>query len=171
MSFETAAILLAWAAIVILALGFSGVLRQVRVLSRMLDSSRARAGAVLGATGPRIDGWHREPDHVGLILFASSGCSSCREVVPTLGPMLAARNGGDVDAVVVYKDAVPAGAINTPHVAYVVDESAFVDYGVHMVPTAVHLAPDGRVEGIAPVGSVSRLDAFLREVSTKEKRP
>jgi hypothetical protein len=94
-SFQTSALVLAWVAIVLLALGLAGLLRQVQLLSR---------GRVGGADGPAATTAHTPRDLVGfrlprqgplaglvdpvahrtVLAFVSPGCPSCTQTLERL---------------------------------------------------------------------------------------
>jgi hypothetical protein len=83
MSFQTSAIVLAWAAILLLAFGFAGLLRQVQVMVRrpqaMASPTRSPAdlvGFTLPADGA-LAGLHHEGAARTLVVFVSPGCGSC----------------------------------------------------------------------------------------------
>lgn len=104
MTFTASALLLAWVAIVLLALGLAGLLRQVSVLTRQLESGTAPTGpgALARGTGGRGARTTRElvgfrlPDEVAgqllaagtpprtVVAFISPGCSSCSQTLHAL---------------------------------------------------------------------------------------
>ena len=104
MTFTSSALVLAWAAIVLLALGLAGLLRQVSLLTRQLEGTATGAAPAQHATGTTTPGHHgqgrrssrttrelvgfRAPDsvvervrhdgvHRTVVAFVSPGCSSC----------------------------------------------------------------------------------------------
>ncbi len=90
MSFVQSAVLLAWVAIVLLALGFAGLLRQVTLLTRGQAGTAARAGAAAATprstrdlVGFRVPAHGELADlaepgaHRTVVCFVSPGCSSC----------------------------------------------------------------------------------------------
>lgn len=91
MTFLQSAVLLAWVALVLLALGFAGLLRQVTVLTRG-QAGQSQSGGTAAAGGPRstrdLVGFRLpargdltslvEPGaHRTVVAFVSPGCSSC----------------------------------------------------------------------------------------------
>lgn len=82
MTFTTAALLVSWVAIAVLALGFAGLMRQLGEVQRALAGSGARTGRlapvltglVLPADG---DLGVLRPVSGGLVAFVSPGCPSC----------------------------------------------------------------------------------------------
>lgn len=95
MTFTTAALIVSWLAIAVLALGLAGLLRQVAELRgqvRLVGAGvRGGAGPATGAasliglalpsTGPLS---LLRPDGGGVIVITSPGCSSCHQAVAAL---------------------------------------------------------------------------------------
>lgn len=86
MSFLQSAVLLAWVAIVLLALGFAGLLRQVTILTRGQAGGAAAAGSPRSTRdliGFRLPAHGDLPAlveagaHRTVVAFVSPGCSSC----------------------------------------------------------------------------------------------
>jgi hypothetical protein len=95
MSFEASALVLAWVAIVLLALGLAGLLRQVQLLSRgrvavapapgtaAAHSPRDLVGFRLPRQGPLADLVHPAA-HRTVLAFVSPGCPSCTQTLERL---------------------------------------------------------------------------------------
>lgn len=98
MSFLESAVLLAWVALVLLALGLAGLLRQVTVLSRSRVGQSGAAPAAAGS-GPRstrdlvgfrlpahgdLAGLVEPGAHRTVVVFVSPGCSSCSQTLTAL---------------------------------------------------------------------------------------
>lgn len=94
MSFQSSALLLAWVAIVLLALGLAGLLRQVQVLSRgrlgetapaarTAHSPRDLVGFRLPLDGP-LAGIVDRRAHRTVVAFVSPGCPSCTQTLERL---------------------------------------------------------------------------------------
>lgn len=90
MSFTTAALVVAWLAILVLAFGFAGLMTQVSELRRALGEAgsgggqRHGAGAIglaLPASGELAT---LRPEGGGIIAFVSPGCPSCAGVLQDL---------------------------------------------------------------------------------------
>ena len=94
MTFTASALLLAWVAIVLLALGLAGLLRQVSLLTRQLEHGGGEGAGAATGQGRRSARTTRElvgfraPDdvidrvlhdgvHRTVVAFVSPGCSSC----------------------------------------------------------------------------------------------
>lgn len=96
MSFQTSAVLLAWVAIVLLALGFAGLLRQVMVLSSRRLGTESGAEATGPARSTRdLVGFRLPADgqlaalpdphaHRTVVAFVSPGCPSCTQTLQGL---------------------------------------------------------------------------------------
>lgn len=98
MSFLTSAVILAWVALVLLALGFAGLLRQVTLLSRRSLGGGSPGSAVAGTTTrttrdlvgfrlPATGELATLPDgsaHRTVAAFVSPGCPSCTQTLQGL---------------------------------------------------------------------------------------
>lgn len=105
MTFTTAALIVAWLAILVLAFGFAGLMAQITELRRALGNTGPGGrgghahGGHSGAAGPAIglalpasgDLAALRPDGGGLVVFVSPGCPSCGGV---LADLAAARPSG-----------------------------------------------------------------------------
>lgn len=106
MSFMESAVLLAWVALVLLALGFAGLLRQVTVLTRG-QAGRSESGAP-AAGSPRstrdlvgfrlpahgdLAGLVEPGAHRTVVAFVSPGCSSCALTLTGLTEVSDVRDG------------------------------------------------------------------------------
>lgn len=162
LSFEQSALLLAWVAIVLLALAMSGLLRQVHALTEALQGGRRTAvGPAAGTVVPKLaglDGVARS-----LLLFVEPACPACDRALERL--VTAARNGSDsVGYLVVYRGdatAVQDTAVTTITHA----DRVFSDLGVTVTPTAVALDERRTVIASAPVGSPELVEQFLDYVT------
>ncbi|WP_151523879.1 hypothetical protein [Serinicoccus kebangsaanensis] len=107
MSFTASALVLAFVAIALLALGLAGLLRQVSLLTRQLEggqTARARTSGTSGArTTQELVGFRVPDDLAGQLLdggsghtvlaFVSPGCSSCSLTLRGLAADPAVRDG------------------------------------------------------------------------------
>lgn len=107
MSFLQSAVLLAWVAIVLLALGYAGLLRQVTLLTRgQAGGGTATSSAAAGAprstrdlVGFRLPAHGDLPDlvepgaHRTAVVFVSPGCSSCAVTLTGLTEVPDVRDG------------------------------------------------------------------------------
>ncbi|MEW2358603.1 hypothetical protein [Spirillospora sp. NPDC029432] len=141
MSFQTSALLLSWAAILLLSLVVAGLVRQVHALGQGAAGARPRAlGPPPGSRAPAFD--RLGP---GLLLFLDRDCGVCAEVLEAVeGPVTAVFSGPAPDG-------APAGAL--AHEA----DGLFADYRVPATPFAVIVDAGGRVRAAEPVGSPEAL--------------
>ena len=103
MSFMESAVLLAWVALVLLALGLAGLLRQVTVLTRGQAGGAAPAGGSPRSTrdlvGFRLPAHGELPAlvepgaHRTVVVFVSPGCSSCAVTLSRLADVADVREG------------------------------------------------------------------------------
>lgn len=115
MTFTASALVLAWVAILLLALGLAGLLRQVSLLTRQLETgapgstgaaaARVVAGAgarttreLIGFTAPRdvVDRVRHDGADLTVVAFVAPGCSSCTMTLHALAadPLLADGHAG-----------------------------------------------------------------------------
>lgn len=90
MSFMTAALLLTWLALLVLALACAGLLRMVQDLQRRADSPTGSASvpSVIGLALP-AQGLAAvlRPEGGGLVLFVAPSCSACADVLDEIAAM------------------------------------------------------------------------------------
>jgi hypothetical protein len=101
MTFTASALVLAWVAILLLALGLAGLLRQVSVLTRQetvpAGAAAGRRGAGARTTrdlvGFRLPETDRAQLTAGVVLFVAPGCSSCGQTLDLLAADPLVANG------------------------------------------------------------------------------
>ncbi|MGA8047969.1 MAG: hypothetical protein WCA30_17045 [Dermatophilaceae bacterium] len=88
MSFTTAALLVSWLTIALLALGLAGLMRQIAELRRaqqLTGTGPSRGTSLVGlalpTTGPLAG---LRPQGGGVVVVTAPGCSSCHQTVETL---------------------------------------------------------------------------------------
>ncbi len=91
MDFATAAVVVAWLAIALLALGFAGLLQQVNQLRRATTTGTAPANSsVVGLALPQGGELAAlRPTGAGVVAFVSPSCASCVRVLDALATMMA----------------------------------------------------------------------------------
>lgn len=173
MSFTTAALLVSWVAIVILAFGMAGLMRQVIVLTtRVGQVGSGRSGArtprdLIGFTLPN-DGPTAALRHPGgaIVLFSSPTCASCAATLDDLGRLATNR------ALVVVSAGSCAGvSTRAPAVRCIENGRSLLDQlAVPATPYLVAIDADGTVrDTLMPSGSHD-LEAWPPLVLTQEHR-
>lgn len=156
---EQSALVLAWAAIVLLAFALSGLLRQVHALTQAVEGRRsARGGPVTGTTAPAIPGVNGARS--AFLLFLDAGCDSCERSLARLAD-LARQGTAEVAYVALYRGAAPDPAPPKPVLTLPNADHIFASLDVTATPTAVGLGADRRVIASTPVGSPEFVDQFV----------
>lgn len=150
MSFMATALLLAWVAIVLLALAVAGLMRQVHLLltERSADGTPA-AGPPAARTLPAdlmAVGSER------IVLFASTSCVACSEVMPVMAEY--SRRSGTSCTVITAAARHPDWPDELVYRENAAD--LFEQFGVEATPHALRIV-GGEVVDSAPVGSVEAL--------------
>lgn len=160
MSFQTTALLLTWAALVLLALVVAGLVRQVHQLTQ---GPRTRdPGLRPGSPAPGLDVLTAEPGRPTLVLFLSEDCPACHDVFhEALG-----LTGGPAIMAIFAEEAIGA---DPPANMRVLTGQAdlFTAYEVPATPYAVIVGADGRVRETEPVGSVRGLHALVERLGVR----
>ncbi|WP_433462885.1 hypothetical protein [Spirillospora sp. CA-128828] len=153
MSFQNSALLLSWAAILLLALVVAGLVRQVHALGRGA-SPPAGLGLAPGARAPAFD--RLGP---GLLLFLDRDCGVCADVLAAAGSL-----DGPLHAIFA---GPPPGDASRPGMTVLGGEQdgLFADYRVPATPFAVLVGADGRVRATEPVGSPEALRELTLEAA------
>jgi hypothetical protein len=153
-SFEASAVLLAWVALVFLALALSGLIRQVRYLARAVDATgngggivrggRIAGSAVVGSTPPGLEGLAANFDGRFAIIFAAGGCRSCDDRLKEIRDV--AVSGGRLPIVVVHRDqALVPWESNGFHLESVYAPELFDSFNVVATPMAYTVDEQGAV--------------------------
>lgn len=158
MSFQTSALIVTWAALLLLALVVSGLVRQVHALSSGGVRRAGRLGPRPGTPAPHVDRLDVRPPAV--LLFLSEDCHTCAAVLEQAGRLDSA--GFALHAL--YADAAPAGAQAPSVTVHGWQAEAFERYDAVVTPFAVAVGRDGRVERSEPIGSPSALRGLLNRL-------
>lgn len=171
MSFTSAAVLLSWIAIALLAIAVAGLMRMIQRTAADTDTRSgsglditALTGFALPSTGPLAS---LRPMGSGLLLFSSPSCSTCADV---LGGLVAA---GREEALVVVSlggcDGVAAGA---PRARCVPDGGPLFDaLGIPGSPYLVAVDAAGTIVDTLLPESAADLRGWLAALPhTKETR-
>jgi hypothetical protein len=160
---EQSALLLSWIAIVLLALGMSGLLRHVVDLRAQL--SQGGFGGILrpGLQAPRIPelgDWSRP----SLLIFADADCPVCRSLTPTIEALAAAH--GECEFMVLYPREAPVEDRFGPRILSN-QRAIFDEYRIGFTPFAVGVGEAGLVTDMAPVGSERLLVQFVEAFTSR----
>lgn len=157
MSFEVGALLLAWVAILILALALSGLVRQVRAMSLQPRVVRIEpngaAGKRLSVSPSALADYRGVADdrRPGILLFVTSNCKPCQARLRDL-ESIAAEVSGTVSITALFRQT--ANGYRSSHVTILENqEEVFGRVPVPLTPFGVVLASDGLVTHARPVGS------------------
>ncbi|GAB2859453.1 hypothetical protein GCM10027176_72150 [Actinoallomurus bryophytorum] len=156
MSFDTTALLLTWAALVLLALVVAGLVRQVHHLTQ---GPRTRdLGLRAGTPAPAPDLVRAEPGQPTLLLFLSEDCPACRDIFQeALG-----LDGAPATRAIFAEEAIEADP--PPNLTILARQSElFTAYQVPATPYGVVIGADGRVRTAEPVGSVRALHTLVTD--------
>jgi hypothetical protein len=162
-TFEQSALILAWAAILLLALAMSGLMRQVHALTNAQHGGSHRAvGPATGMVAPEIPGL--QAGVRSLLLFVDRGCPSCDQALDAL---TISSGNGDAIRVALYRDVPPPsrdGLVTVGHA-----EPVFSALGVTVTPTAVALDEQRRVIASAPAGTPTLIEQFLSYINRTQE--
>jgi thiol-disulfide isomerase/thioredoxin len=160
MSFETALLVLAWIAILLLALAMSGLMRQIHVLQAHGPGRSESLGPRPGTRVSSILFGPEFADRPVLAVFAEAACKSCEVILPELERLATSLNG-HANVLVVTKEA--AESLPATKLKVVRSPQAFSELGIRFVPIALALSQEGIVLGAEPVGSEELLKRFVRK--------
>lgn len=162
MSFQSAALLVAWFAITLLAFAMSGLLRQIRSLESAVTLRRVTIGPTLGAPAPELDGhaWDRRT----VLLFVDADCNACERALSELGET--ADGLTELDLVALFRDR-PNG-IAGEYVRTLASQGiAFSDYRVPLTPFAITVSSKGTIADASAVGAPLALSEFVNRAKER----
>ena len=141
MTATAALLLLAWVAIVLLALALGGVVSQLRAVQATVMGQAPRIQEPVVGTLADEEGQAVAPPYVAV--FVTPGCASCGRVVPAVVDVVA--SGGAVAPVFVVSDQVypSEGVSGEDAVALLVDADAASRFGVPAFPWLVVVDTEG----------------------------
>lgn len=160
MSFTASALVLTWAALLLLSLVVAGLVRQVHELQRAtpVGPDRSAPRGRVGAIVPPIAGVDLARRRLLLLLDAE--CDACATLLAGLSATLS-PSVIDTGMALLYADEPDpdAGRLGAP----VVDDAqpVFDAVGATALPYGVALDADGRVAAATPVGRVGQLLPLL----------
>lgn len=173
MSPSTAALISAWFVIVLLSLGFAGLMRHVQLLTRELNRPAVGGRPATDLTGYRLPPASRlaqalAPERLNAALFVSPSCATCHRLIDQLAELVATHDVGEL-----LLDRVRAQVISTgecPPVAPALDpivvcvSSAGDEHRllhVAATPWLIVVGPDGAIVSSGPAGSTDEVAARL----------
>lgn len=178
MDFTTSAVIVSWAAIALLALVVSGLIRQVHQLSRTQPHRPGRVGIAPGAAAPGLDAVRSDAagldglltrGRAGLLLFLDADCRTCGEVLAEAGAWTV-RQGAAAPAVFgLYAGAGPE-ADEGPVPVREHRPELFTAYDIPATPYAVAIDPEGRIARSEPLGSPTDLLRLLDDIQPATPR-
>jgi len=155
LSATTAAIGLAWVAIVLIALAVAGLIRQVRELRSVLVDGFG-VGFLAGVAPAAVRPSAGRQDAIVLVVEPAT---ADQELVDAFDRAVRARGEG-TEAKLLVTDGVP-GLRVPAGVASVIDRRAVEALRVPWYPALVHVGAGGTVLDAAPVGSIDTLAHLL----------
>jgi len=165
MNFMTSALIASWAAILLLALVVSGLIRQVHQLTQSRPPSRPQGvGIAPGSPAPDLDGL-APAGRAAVLLFLSPECRTCGEVLAEASAWARRQNADAPHLRAVYAGPAPAAAAVAPGVT-VTGERAdlFEAYDAIATPFAAAISPSGRILRAEPLGSARALLQLLDDI-------
>lgn len=158
MPIRDAAILLAWVAILVLAISITGLIRQLRILLQDGNANHTRSLGVPMGTRISIP-WSPGVTTRGLV-FLDHDCAACIAILPSLNNAHSALSvlGREGELIGVFPGARHEGCTFQ---TYVDQRDVFERYGVRMTPSAVVESSEGGVLHFALLGGEGALSAYL----------
>jgi methylamine dehydrogenase accessory protein MauD len=180
-----ASYLVLWLVVLVLAFLLAGTLRQLGLLQlRLGDDPGALitdSGLERGIQAPEFVAAHSEteepvslhelPQVPRLLVFASPGCLSCRELIPGLNEVRKTRSG-EFDFLVICRGDIEScrsfGRVNRLEAPMVIDTNGQIekDYMVTLTPFAYLLDHEGRVVIRGVANDWRQLESLLDQEGT-----
>ncbi|MFJ6435372.1 hypothetical protein [Streptomyces sp. NPDC091416] len=182
MDFTTSALIASWAAIALLALVVSGLIRQVHQLSRTRPHPPGRMGIAPGAHAPGLDAARPgpagldgllAPGRAALLLFLDADCRTCGQVLAEAGAWTARQGDATGPQVLgLYAGAGPQAGEGAVPVRDHRPE-LFTAYDIPATPYAVAIDPELWIVRSEPLGSPTALLRLLDDIApaTPRSRP
>jgi hypothetical protein len=157
----TAALVLAWIVLIVLAFAMAGLLRQLRDLQAAL-----RRGVPAGQAPPDRPVPIRPADGKvrSIVLLVDGHCPLCAEVAPVFADL--ARSGGTEVDFVVLSYAANDIADRLDGVRFLADSDAYHRLDPGWRPAIVVVGQDGEIEAVEPAGSETAVRALLTNLVT-----
>lgn len=163
----TALLILAWVAIVLLALALGGVVAQQRALQAAITRQPIPAGHTPVA-GKLIDREGRTADPPYTALFVTPDCSTCQTVIPAVIQAASDRADKTAPVYVVSDRPYPSnGYASSNSVQWIADASAAQNFGIPAFPWLVSVASDGSVRDHSVAHDPNDAATRIRKASAK----
>jgi hypothetical protein len=163
MSFESAALVATWVAIMLLGLAMAGLVRQVTILRNGPRLRSLSWGPVIGSHAPTVGSLGEIAGPMALF-FADAECLNCGRLLPKFVSL--AQNNGSMDHVVVFSGT--ANGYDTRGVRVLTNQrEAFQAYRIPVTPFGV-VVTDRRI--IARAGAIGSDEALLTLLRPEEER-
>ena len=162
MSFQAAAVTLAWIAIVVLTLGLAGTLQQLRRLQAEVAELSALVDADAPRGGRRRDAARRFAPAgraFAFVLTTSADCPACAEVMPRFVEF-ARRHADVVEFHVLTADRETRADGAVP---MTVDPVAFSALSPGYTPAMVVVDRQGRVVDVGPAADLRTLEQWIQK--------
>lgn len=163
MKADSAALMLAWGAIGLLAFAMAGLLRHLRALESAITIRRSTVGPTLGSQAPALTSLELTSPTV--LLFADAECPSCTRALDELSGER--TEGQPLDVAVVFRGE-PNGHAGTGVRLLSHRQSSFLDFRIPMTPFAVALTKHGTIADTAAVGAAGAMKEFLDRAKQRE---
>jgi thiol-disulfide isomerase/thioredoxin len=164
MSFTSTALIVSWGAILVLAMGLAGVVRQVQLLTSGRGYMPRSTGPSIGQVLDPVDAPWTRPT---LLLFLSTDCFACDRLLPEF-ETLAADSAGELEFVAVFAgEGRFIGEVTVlTHRGHLFDQ-----LDVTATPFAIAVDETGRVQGASTVGSPNMLNNMVTSIPRREEVP
>lgn len=173
MDFTTSAVIASWAAIALLALVVSGLIRQVHQLSRTQQHHPGRVGIAPGASAPGLDPAALDglltPGRAALLLFLDADCRTCADVLAEARAWTVRQDAAAPQVLGFYAGAGPQAEEGAVPVRDHRPE-LFTAYDIPATPYAVAIDPEGRIARSEPLGSPTALLRLLDDIQPATPR-
>jgi len=165
-SFVSSSLVLAWIAIVILALAMSGLLRQIRALTKQVRETRTRSSPLVGKVAPAVGDVPLD-DEVAILVFASSNCDVCMDRLAELDSIVSADHSRRVRMLSLFSGSV--NGLNFDAIEVMGEQQkAFEQFMVPITPYGVVINRRGVVSHAQPVGSEGAVHELIRRAKESQ---
>lgn len=165
MTFEQSALLLAWVAILIMALALTGLLRQLRGMNRRTQSTVLETDRWLDVPEEMKASLKLDNASPALLLFVTPGCKACEARLRELAPLAAEEESVSFAAVFPEHANGFEGGGRIAKLEH--KQTVFSQLRVPLTPYGVVLSREGAVTHATPVGSLKLLKQLVERAKTE----